>query len=167
MMFKEWRNPVMVEPGNPLGEVKQVTEFRVLLVDDEPDFLETLVKRLKKRKLEVFAASNGREAIELVKETLPDVVVLDVKMPDMDGIETLREIKKIKPGVEVIMLTGHANVEVAIQGMELGAFDYLMKPMDIDELLYKLQDAYKKKWCREDDGECRLPESLEMPKDRS
>jgi len=150
-----------------LGEVKQVTEFKVLLVDDEPDFLETLVKRLRKRKLEVFAASNGKEALDLLKATPLDVVVLDVRMPDMDGIQTLREIKKIRPGVEVIMLTGHANVEVAIQGMELGAFDYLMKPMDIDELLYKLQDAYKKKWCREEDEECRIPESLLVPREGS
>ena len=142
-----------------------MTEFRVLLVDDEPDFLETLVKRLKKRKLEVFAASNGQDALNLLKETPVDVVVLDVKMPDMDGIETLRQIKKIRSGVEVIMLTGHASVEVAIQGMELGAFDYLMKPMDIDELLYKLQDAYKKKWCREEDEECRIPESLKVSPD--
>jgi len=150
-----------------LGEVKQVTEFKVLLVDDEPEFLETLVKRLRKRKLEVFSASNGKEALDLLKATPLDVVVLDVRMPDMDGIQTLREIKKIRPGVEVIMLTGHANVEVAIQGMELGAFDYLMKPMDIDELLYKLQDAYKKKWCREEDEECRIPESLLVPREGS
>jgi DNA-binding NtrC family response regulator len=143
-----------------------VNELRVLLVDDEPDFLETLVKRLKKRKLEVFAASNGRDALDLLKDTPVDVVVLDVKMPDMDGIETLRQIKKIRSGVEVIMLTGHASVEVAVQGMELGAFDYLMKPMDIDELLYKVQDAYKKKWCREEDDECRIPDSLKVSPDR-
>ena len=74
-----------------------------------------------------------------------DVVVLDVRMPGMDGIETLRELKKRHPLVEVIMLTGHASLEVAIEGMELGAFDYLMKPIDIDELLYKLEDAYKKR----------------------
>jgi DNA-binding NtrC family response regulator len=88
-------------------------------------------------------------------------------MPDMDGIETLREIKKLRPYVEVIMLTGHANVEVAIQGMELGAFDYLMKPMDIDELLYKLQDAYKKKSCAEGDQECPIPNSLKASSDLS
>jgi DNA-binding NtrC family response regulator len=81
----------------------------------------------------------------MLSESPSDVVVLDVKMPDMDGIETLRRIKKIAPSVEVVMLTGHANVEVAMQGMELGAFDYLMKPIDIDDLLYKLQDAFKKK----------------------
>jgi len=122
-----------------------VSEFKVLLVDDETDFVETLVKRLRKRKLDVRAASSGQQALDMLSESPSDVVVLDVKMPDMDGIETLRRIKKIAPGVEVVMLTGHANVEVAMQGMELGAFDYLMKPIDIDDLLYKLQDAFKKK----------------------
>jgi len=143
-----------------------VTAFKVLLVDDETEFLETLVKRLTKRKLDVIGTTSGKEALRILNETPVDVIVLDVKMPDMDGIETLKEIKKLRPSVEVIMLTGHANVEVAIQGMELGAFDYLMKPMDIDELLYKLQDAYKKKWCAEEDQECRLPNSLEVPSDR-
>jgi DNA-binding NtrC family response regulator len=120
-------------------------EFNVLLVDDEMEFLETLVKRLKKRKLNATGVTSGEEALRVLGSTPVDVVVLDVKMPGMDGIETLREIKKIAPLVEVIMLTGHANMEVAIAGMESGAFDYLMKPMDIDELLYKLQDAFKKK----------------------
>ncbi|MFH0958792.1 MAG: response regulator [Pseudomonadota bacterium] len=124
-----------------------MSEFKVLLVDDETDFVETLVKRLRKRKLDVRAASSGQQALELLAESPSDIVVLDVKMPDMDGIETLRRIKKIDPCVEVVMLTGHANVEVAMQGMELGAFDYLMKPIDIDDLLYKLQDAFKKKRC--------------------
>ena len=124
-------------------------EFNVLLVDDETEFLETLVKRLRKRKLNATGVTSGEEALQVLSSTPVDVVVLDVKMPGMDGIETLQEIKKISPLVEVIMLTGHANMEVAITGMELGAFDYLMKPMDIDELLYKLQDAYKKKLLQE------------------
>lgn len=123
--------------------------FRVLLVDDESEFLETLVKRLTKRKLSVIGVTSGEEAIRVLKDTPIDIVVLDVKMPGMGGLETLREIKKGNPLVEVIMLTGHANMEVAIEGMELGAFDYLMKPMDIDELLYKLQDAYRKKLLQE------------------
>lgn len=124
-------------------------EFIVLLVDDESEFLETLVKRLKKRKLNATGVSSGEEALRVLSEMPVDVVVLDVKMPGMDGIQTLREIKRICPLVEVIMLTGHANMEVAVEGMELGAFDYLMKPMEIDELLYKLQDAYKKKLIHE------------------
>ena len=119
--------------------------FSVLLVDDELEFLETLVKRLKKRNLAVQGVKSGEEALEWLAKESVDVVVLDVKMPGMDGIETLRRIKKSHPLVEVIMLTGHASMEVAIEGMELGAFDYLMKPMNIDELLYKLQDAYQKK----------------------
>jgi DNA-binding NtrC family response regulator len=127
----------------------QMEAFNVLLVDDEVDFLSTLVKRLKKRGLTPLEAHSGEKALETVKKEKIDVVVLDVKMPGMDGIQTLREIKKIDPLVEVIMLTGHANVEVAIEGMSLGAFDYLMKPAEIDELYYKLQDAYKKKFLHE------------------
>jgi DNA-binding NtrC family response regulator len=126
-----------------------LTEFNVLLVDDESEFVETLVKRLRKRNLNTTGVGSGEEALEVVRTEPVDVVVLDVKMPGMDGIETLRELKKLSPLVEVIMLTGHANMEVAITGMELGAFDYLMKPMDIDELLYKLQDAYKRKLLQE------------------
>ncbi len=119
--------------------------FKVLFVDDETDFLETLMKRMKKRGVDVEGVGSAEEALELLGDKQVDVVVLDVKMPGMDGIEALREIKKRYPLVEIIMLTGHANVEVAIEGMELGAFDYLMKPMAIDELFFKLQDAYKKK----------------------
>lgn len=120
-------------------------EFTVLLVDDEVEYLDVLVKRLRKRKLSLLSASSGEEALRLVREHPVDVAVLDVKMPGMDGITVLKEIKKINPSIEVLMLTGHANVEVALEGMELGAFDYLMKPVDFDELLYKLQDAYKKR----------------------
>lgn len=139
-----------------------MNEFKVMLVDDEKDFLETLCKRLTKRKLDVTSANSGREAIAKIQEFPVDVVVLDVRMPGMNGIETLKEIKRIKPSVEVIMLTAHADVQVAIEGMELGAFDYLMKPMEIDDLLYKLQDAYKKKWCREETEKCELPPSLQL-----
>jgi DNA-binding NtrC family response regulator len=128
-------------------------DFSVLLVDDEVEFLDVLMKRLKKRKLKLVAANSGEEALRLVRENPVDVAVLDVKMPGMDGITVLREIKKINPSIEVIMLTGHANVEVALEGMELGAFDYLMKPVDIDELMYKIQDAYKKKSFQQVQGE--------------
>jgi two-component system, OmpR family, response regulator len=117
----------------------------MMLVDDEVDFLETLVKRLRRRNVDVVGANSGDQALVALDAKPVDVVVLDVKMPGLDGIETLRQIKKKHPQVEVIMLTGHASVEVAIRGMEIGAFDYLMKPMDIDELLYKAQDAYRKK----------------------
>jgi DNA-binding NtrC family response regulator len=142
-----------------------VDTFNVLLVDDEIEFLETLVKRLKKRNLTVHGVGSGEQAIEILKEIQVDVAVLDVKMPGMNGLETLRAIKSCHPSIEVIMLTGHANVEVAIEGMRLGAFDYLMKPMDIDELLYKLQDAYKKKQLREQKEDVLTGESdkIEQP----
>ncbi|MCD4717673.1 MAG: response regulator [Desulfobacterales bacterium] len=126
-------------------EVIDLDPFNVLFVDDEIEFLETLLKRMKKRDLQASGVKSGEQALEFLDQNRVDVVVLDVKMPGMDGIQALREIKKLHPLIEVVMLTGHASVEVAIQGMELGAFDYLMKPVDIDDLLYKVQDAYKKK----------------------
>jgi DNA-binding NtrC family response regulator len=119
--------------------------FNVLLVDDESEFLDTLVKRIKKRNVNAHGVASGEEALAFLNQQPVDVVVLDVRMPGMDGIQALREIKQHYPLIEVIMLTGHASLEVAIEGMELGAFDYMMKPIEIDELLYKLQDAYKKK----------------------
>ncbi|WP_027360361.1 response regulator [Desulforegula conservatrix] len=123
--------------------------YNVLFVDDETDFLDTLIKRMSKRKINVTGVKSGEAAVDFIKN-MPtdqpiDVVVLDVRMPGMDGIQTLKEIKKIAPELEVIMLTGHANLEVAKEGMENGAFDYMMKPADMDDLLLKIQDAYKKK----------------------
>jgi DNA-binding NtrC family response regulator len=118
--------------------------FTVLFVDDEIEFLETLIKRMKKRGITASGVKSGQEALGFLAENQADVIVLDVRMPGMDGIQTLREIKKGNPLVEVIMLTGHASLEVAREGMEIGAFDYLMKPVDIDELIYKLEDAYSK-----------------------
>jgi DNA-binding NtrC family response regulator len=122
---------------------------RVLLVDDEVDFVQAVARRLKRNELGVEAAHSGGDALRHLAENPTDVVVLDMKMPGMDGLETLREIKARQPLVEVIMLTGHASVEAAIDGMELGAFDYLMKPVEFEELLYKIQDAHKKKSLQE------------------
>jgi DNA-binding NtrC family response regulator len=118
----------------------------VLLVDDEAPFVDTMTKRLTKRKLTVFKSYSGEEALETLKENSHiDLVILDVKMPGMDGIEALKEIRKEFPLVEVIMLTGHATVETSIEGMRLGAFDYLMKPCDMDVLIEKVNAATKKK----------------------
>jgi len=116
-----------------------------LLVDDEKDFLDTLVKRLRMRQIQIDGVYSGPAALAFLDQKTVDVVVLDVRMPEMDGVEVLKHIKERHPLVEVIMLTGHANMEVAIEGMKLGAFDYLLKPIEIDQLLYKLQDAYQKK----------------------
>ena len=118
----------------------------VLLVDDEAPFVETMTKRLTKRNLRVIKALSGNEALEMLdKNRNLDVVILDVKMPGMDGIETLGEIKKDYPLIEVVMLTGHATVESAIEGMKSGAFDYLMKPCDLEQLMLKVEQATKKK----------------------
>ena len=118
----------------------------VLLVDDEVPFVEAMSRRLKKRNLSILTSFSGEEALDkLSTNGNIDVVILDVKMPGMDGIETLREIKKGYPLLEVIMLTGHATVESAIEGMRLGAFDYLMKPCDMDELMAKVTEAKSKK----------------------
>ena len=120
--------------------------FRVLVVDDEEDFLDTLVKRLNKRQIDTAGACSGEEAVELMKQKLFDAVILDIKMPGgMDGIEALREMKRIQPLAEVILLTGHASVETSIEGMKLGAFDYLMKPIKLEELMVKLAQAFEKK----------------------
>ena len=119
--------------------------MKVLFVDDEIDFLETLMKRMKKRGVDVAGVGSGEKALDYLNKQPVDVVVLDVRMPGIGGINTLREIKKIDPLMEVIMLTGHASIEAAIDGMELGAFDYLMKPADFDELFYKIQDAFKRR----------------------
>ena len=127
---------------------------KVLLVDDETEYLETLVKRMNKRGLKVTGVGSAEEALQWLNQNPVDVVVMDVRMPGMDGIQALREVKKMHPMAEVIMLTGHASVEVAIEGMELGAFDYLMKPMDFDDLLYKIQDAHKKKAIQEEKIAC-------------
>jgi len=120
--------------------------FRALIVDDEQEFLETLVNRLGKRSIDTTGVRSGEEAIEVIKKKLFDVVILDIKMPGgMDGIEALREIKQIQPLAEVILLTGHASVETSIEGMKLGAFDYLIKPVKLEELLNKMAAAFEKK----------------------
>ena len=119
-------------------------DLKVLLVDDEIDFTSTLAERLELKGIRARTAPDGLTALKLIKEEQPHVVVLDVVMPEMDGIQTLSEIKKVAPLVEVILLTGYAKLETALKAMELGAFDYLTKSIGIDELLYKLEDAYKK-----------------------
>jgi DNA-binding NtrC family response regulator len=119
--------------------------FRVLVVDDEDDFLTTLVNRLRKRNLEVSGVASGEKALGLLDKEPFDVVILDVKMPGMDGVDVLGEMKRKWPLVEVIMLTGHASIASGIEGMKRGAFDYIMKPTDIDDLVDKMRKAFQKK----------------------
>lgn len=132
--------------------------MKIMLVDDEERFLVTTRKLLTKKGLEVFTAPGGAEALEILEKKIIHVVILDVKMPGMDGIDTLKEIKKRFPLTEVIMLTGHATVESAVDGLKSGATDYLMKPADIEELIAKAGEAFEKRM--------RLEEKIRMAQSR-
>ncbi|MBF0227068.1 MAG: response regulator [Desulfobacterales bacterium] len=120
-------------------------KMKIMLVDDEERFLETTQKLLSKKGYEAITASNGKDALKKLNTANIHVVILDVKMPEMNGMDVLREIKKNFPLIEVIMLTGHATVESAVEGLHSGATDYLMKPADIDELIIKAEEAFSKR----------------------
>jgi len=137
-------------------------KMKLMLVDDEERFLTTTKKLLAKKGHDVLTATSGMEALEILKQKNMHVVVLDVKMPGMDGIETLKEIKRQFPLVEVIMLTGHATVESAVDGLKSGATDYLMKPTEIDDLLQKAEAAFAKR--QELEEKIRLAQSRKFMK---
>jgi DNA-binding NtrC family response regulator len=118
---------------------------KILLVDDEEEFTNSLAQRLETRGFDVHTSYNGDDAIARIRDHEVDVVILDVLMPGKSGVETLREIKQLKPITEVIMLTGQATVETAIEGMKLGAYDYLMKPTEIKDLVEKITKAAARK----------------------
>ncbi|HIJ56754.1 MAG TPA: response regulator [Deltaproteobacteria bacterium] len=124
--------------------------IQLLLVDDEERFLNTTKILLEKRGIVTFTATNGADALKTMNEHRIDVVILDVKMPGIDGLEVLRKTKQKHPLVEVIMLTGHATVESAVEGLKLGAFDYVKKPCDISDLIPKVNEAYDKKHAMEE-----------------
>jgi DNA-binding NtrC family response regulator len=119
-------------------------KMQMMLVDDEERFLVTTSKLLVRKGLDVVTAPSGAEALRKLAQLAIHVVVLDVKMPGMDGIATLKEIKKRFPHVDVILLTGHATVESAVEGLNAGASDYLMKPCNLDELMRKVHEAFEK-----------------------
>ncbi len=119
--------------------------IRVLLVDDEKDFVESLSGRLEVRDFTVATVLSGDEAIKKLEKSKFDIIVMDVLMPGRSGIETYREIKATYPAIGVIMLTGHAELDTAIGGMEMGVFDYLIKPINIEELVEKIEMAYRHK----------------------
>jgi DNA-binding NtrC family response regulator len=116
--------------------------IRLLLVDDEKDFVNILSKRIRRRNIDVTKAFSGAEAIQALRAQEFDVVVLDLKMEEMDGIETLKVLRIMDPQLAVIMLTGHGSVEAAEQGIRMGAYDYLTKPCELEELLEKILEAY-------------------------
>ena len=123
---------------------------RLLIVDDEEQFVEALSERLSMRGYDVTTSLTGEDAIEKIKNYNFDVVILDVRLPGIEGTEVLREIKSLKPLTEVIMMTGHGTVEMAIEGMKLGAFDFLMKPCETEDLTAKIDKAHDRKAEQED-----------------
>ncbi|MBU0484495.1 MAG: response regulator [Proteobacteria bacterium] len=120
-------------------------KIKILLVDDEVDFLETTSKRLSRRGYPVQSATNCVEAMKIIVSGWPEVVVLDVMLPDKDGLQFLREIKQQWPAITVILLTGHASMQVGIQSLDYGASDYCLKPIELDELIEKITIAYHEK----------------------
>ena len=119
--------------------------IKVLIVDDEEEFAETLADRLRLRDLEPETVHNGEQALSFVKDNEPDVILLDLKMPGMDGMEVLKRVKKAYPNIEVVMLTGHGTEEDKEKAKELGAFDYLEKPVDIGKLMTQVKKAFQGK----------------------
>jgi len=115
--------------------------IRILLVDDESEATDLLSKRLTRRGCICRCARNGEDALELISRERPDVVVLDVKMPGMDGLTVLEKIKRLYPEIEVIMLSGHADPAAAVNGLRLGAFGYVMKPPNFNDLWHLIEDA--------------------------
>ncbi len=122
-----------------------MVKMKIMLVDDEERFLQTTQKMIAKKGYDVLTATSGEECLKKLDEELVHVVILDVKMPGMDGVETLKHIKRKFPMVEVIMLTGHATAESAVEGLKLGATDYLTKPTNIEDLIAKAEEAYNKR----------------------
>lgn len=118
---------------------------RVLLVDDEVDFLETLAERLEARGLQVSTATNGEDAVANVDKEGYDLIVLDLSMPGIDGLETLKRIKTRQPDAEIIILTGQGSIRTSIEAMKLGAEDFLQKPVNISELMDKISEAKDKR----------------------
>jgi DNA-binding NtrC family response regulator len=125
-----------------LGKTRKM---KVLVVDNEQEFASTLAARLQLRKIEAESVFSGAEALAAVPLFMPDVIILDLQMPDMSGLEVLSRVKIIDPTIEVILLTGHGSFDAGLTSMELGAFDYIIKPVDLTQLMDKITEAYKKR----------------------
>lgn len=124
-----------------MGE--EMEDIKILLVDDEEDFVATLSERLSLRDMNSQSATSGEEALQFVGDTVPDIIVLDLKMPGIDGMEVLRRVKQYFPAIQVIILTGHGNDQDEAEARKLGAFDYLRKPVNIELLVARIREAYQ------------------------
>jgi DNA-binding response OmpR family regulator len=131
-----------VSEGITLGKTRKM---RVLVVDNEMEFASTLAERLRFRKIAAESVFCGEDTIPATSRFQPDVIILDLDMPDMTGLEALSRVKATDPSIEVILLTGHGSFDKGITGMELGAFDYLVKPVDLNQLMEKITEAYSKR----------------------
>lgn len=118
---------------------------KVLLVDDEPDFIKFLSARMKARGVDVETAQNGEEALSKVKAKNYDVIFLDLAMPGLDGIQTLKQLREVNSEVQIIMLSGHGNVRKTVEALKLGAVDFLEKPADIEDIMSKIIEASAQK----------------------
>jgi len=147
----------------PVEVVGLDAAIRVMLIDDEAEFLDSMNRVLRRRNMEVVTAASGEEALALLKENLADVVVLDVKMPGMDGLGVLKRIKRRHPSVQVIMLTGHPSLEAAMESVKLGANEYLKKPPDLDQLVAAIYRLFE---CRQDLLERQRAELIENIRNR-
>lgn len=123
--------------------------LKVLIADDEIEFASTIVARLNLRKFAASMVNSGKAALAAIEQEPPDVLLLDLKMPDLDGLEVLASLKEKYPNLAVIILTGHGSFEAGRQGMELGAYDYIMKPVDLNLLIGKIEEAFQSKTASE------------------
>ena len=142
--WRTYTNDVLISASLlPLEKLMQ--NLRILIVDDEHEAGEILSLRLRRRGMKPSYASSGEDALVMMQEQPADIVLLDIKMPGMDGLEVLRRIRAGYPGTSVIILSGHADMDAAAEGLELGAFVYLLKPVNLDDLCHKIEDARRQK----------------------
>ena len=127
-----------------MAQEPKLENLKALLVDDEAEFVMTLAERLQIRGIQARTATDGQQALAMIESEKPQVVVLDIMMPGISGLEVLDYIKKNYPNIEVILLTGRGSTKEGIEGMQLGAFDFLMKPVKIEELIPRMLEAFQK-----------------------
>lgn len=143
-------------------------KINLLFVDDEDQFLESMSKRLEARDFKVFAVNRGEKAIKAARKNQVDIALLDLKMPGIDGEETLKALKQEHPWMEIVILTGHGSIDSAVDCTQIGAHSYLQKPCDLDQLLEVLKEAYKKRVMNKNKiEEKKMSEMLKMAQSNS